>query len=101
MLGGTGRVSDGSSDYDAKFWAEADLKRDSRRCWNYGNSTTRCYTLEPGLSYHSVPRLTKDLDVLVAIDASNSRVLFDTLKEFEAPIHLVNREQFEKPDFLF
>lgn len=53
------------------------------------------------VGYYAVPRLTKDIDVLVAVDPTNAQTLFDSLKEFGAPIHLVSPRDFESPDFVF
>jgi len=53
------------------------------------------------LGLHAEPRYTKDLDVLVAVDSTNSATLFGVLKEFGAPVHLVGPEEFLAEDFIF
>ncbi len=53
------------------------------------------------VSFHSVPRYTKDLDILVCVKAPEHERLFECLKEFGVPIHLIHPEEFLGPDFVF
>jgi hypothetical protein len=47
------------------------------------------------------PRYTKDLDILIKVDSLNVERLYQALKEYGAPLHLVSAEQFLRDDFIF
>lgn len=53
------------------------------------------------VGFYTEPRFTKDLDVLVAVPPPGHLKLFDVLKEFGAPVHLVRPEDFVQEDFVF
>lgn len=53
------------------------------------------------VAYHGEPRYTKDLDVLVHVNAPDHERLYRCLQEFGAPVHLVSPEEFLKEDFIF
>ena len=53
------------------------------------------------VGFHSEPRFTKDLDVLVAIRPPEQHLLLQALKDFGAPTHLVTPADFTNEDFVF
>ena len=53
------------------------------------------------VGYHSEPRFTKDLDVLVAISAPDHLRLYDCLASYGAPVGIVAPEEFLDDDFVF
>lgn len=53
------------------------------------------------VGYHARPRYTKDLDLLISVSPPDQHKLFDCLKEFGAPVHLVKAEEFLQDDFIF
>ncbi|MFI5385611.1 MAG: hypothetical protein ACHQ50_05760 [Fimbriimonadales bacterium] len=53
------------------------------------------------VGFYAEPRFTKDLDILVAVHPPDHLKLFQALKEFGAPTHLVSPEDFTKEDFVF
>ncbi len=53
------------------------------------------------VGFHGEPRYTKDLDVFVAVDPANNQILFDTLKEFGAPVSIMTADEFLQEDFIF
>jgi hypothetical protein len=54
------------------------------------------------VAFHSEPRFTKDLDLLIGPDPNNLRRVVDALREFGAPPQLVAQLESLKPDeFLF
>ena len=48
---------------------------------------------------YSEPRWTKDLDLWIAIDARNSRAMFEALKEFGAPLAGLTELDFAEPGY--
>ena len=50
---------------------------------------------------HAEPRLTKDMDVLVHVDAANVDALYAALRDYGAPLHIVQKEEFLAEDFVF
>ncbi len=54
------------------------------------------------VSFHSEPRFTKDLDILIGTDAGNAARVVEALTRFGAPPHTVEQMQSLGPDeFLF
>jgi len=53
------------------------------------------------VGFYAEPRFTKDLDVLVAVKPGEATRLYQVLKEFGAPVHLVTAEDFSREDFVF
>jgi hypothetical protein len=53
------------------------------------------------VGFHSVPRYTKDIDVLVCIRPPDQERLYQCLREFGIPAHLVAAEEFLGEDFVF
>jgi hypothetical protein len=53
------------------------------------------------VSWHAGPRATKDLDILVRADASNSVALFAALAEFGAPLEGLAPRDFTEPGAFF
>lgn len=53
------------------------------------------------VGYHAEPRYTKDLDVLVHVDSPDHTRLYECLREFGAPVHLVSPDEFLADDFIF
>jgi hypothetical protein len=54
------------------------------------------------VSFHSVPRYTKDLDILVSVQPPDGHNrLYQCLADFGAPIHIVSANDFLLPDFVF
>jgi hypothetical protein len=53
------------------------------------------------VGFHAEPRFTKDLDVLIAVEAPDHLKLFECLREFGAPVDVLSAEEFLHPDFVF
>jgi len=53
------------------------------------------------VGYHAEPRYTKDLDVLISVGFPHEKKLFECLKEFGAPVHLIDPSELLQPDFIF
>jgi hypothetical protein len=53
------------------------------------------------VSVHAQPRATKDLDILVGLDAKNSKALYSSLAKFGAPIEGLTARDFTEPDNFF
>ena len=53
------------------------------------------------VGYHSEPRYTKDLDLLVSVRAPDHRRLYDCLAEFGAPVSIMAPEELLQEDFVF
>lgn len=54
------------------------------------------------VGFHSVPRYTQDLDVLVTVKPPDGHErLYNCLREFGAPTHLVRPDDFLAADFVF
>lgn len=53
------------------------------------------------VSFHAVPRYTKDLDLLVYVKPPQQQMLFQCLRDFGVPTHLISPEDFLKEDFVF
>jgi len=53
------------------------------------------------VSFHSQPRATKDLDILIGTDAENSKAVFAALAKFGAPIEGLSAKDFAEPDNFF
>ncbi|MEZ0327254.1 MAG: hypothetical protein ACAH95_15255 [Fimbriimonas sp.] len=53
------------------------------------------------VGFHGQPRYTKDLDVLVAIGPSEETKLYECLKEYGAPVHILEPAEFLQDDFIF
>jgi hypothetical protein len=53
------------------------------------------------VTFYSVLRYTKVLDLLVCVHTPEHERLYKCLAEFGAPIHLVTPEYFLRPDFVF
>jgi predicted nucleotidyltransferase len=50
---------------------------------------------------YSEPRWTKDLDLWIAIDPANARAVFNTLKEFGAPLTGLTSADFSEPGYFY
>jgi hypothetical protein len=61
------------------------------------------YLIVGGVAYgiHAEPRYTKDLDLLVHVSPGSAERLFEALRQFGAPLHIVNASDFLKHDFVF
>jgi hypothetical protein len=44
--------------------------------------------------YHSQPRFTKDLDLLIKADTANARAVYEALAEFGVPLEDIHPEDF-------
>ena len=53
------------------------------------------------VGYHSEPRYTKDLDLLVCVRDPDHRRLYDCLAEFGAPVAIMDPEELLQEDFVF
>jgi hypothetical protein len=53
------------------------------------------------VSFHAQPRATKDLDILIGVDAGNSRAVYAALAKFGAPIEGLSAKDFAEPDNFF
>ncbi|MDR3692212.1 MAG: hypothetical protein P4L46_22715 [Fimbriimonas sp.] len=53
------------------------------------------------VGFHGEPRYTKDLDVLIHVSAPNHFKLFDCLRSFGAPTHLITPSELLLDDFVF
>jgi hypothetical protein len=53
------------------------------------------------VSFHSEPRTTKDLDILISPDVENSRAVYAALAQFGAPIEGMSPKDFAEPDNFF
>ena len=53
------------------------------------------------VGFHAEPRFTKDLDLLITVEAPDEVRLFACLDEFGAPMSIVSPEDFLRPDFVF
>src|ERR1700692_799835 len=53
------------------------------------------------VGFHSQPRATKDLDVLIRPDAQNARAVYDALAQFGAPLEGVTPHDLLDPDGFF
>ena len=50
---------------------------------------------------YSGPRFTKDLDLLISVESSNAKAVFDALREFGAPLSGLSIEDFSKEGFFY
>lgn len=50
---------------------------------------------------YSEPRWTKDLDIWIALDATNARAVFAALREFGAPLSGLAEEDFAAPGHFY
>jgi hypothetical protein len=50
---------------------------------------------------YSEPRFTKDLDLLVAVDEENARAVYNSLKEFGAPLQNLSPEDFAEEGYFY
>ncbi len=50
---------------------------------------------------YSEPRFTKDLDILVPVDQSNAKEVFEALKEFGAPLENLTPADFSKKGYFY
>jgi len=53
------------------------------------------------VSFHSTPRYTKDLNVLVFISKPEHEVLYKCLAEYGAPVSILTPEEFLQDEFVF
>ena len=53
------------------------------------------------VSFHTQPRVTKDLDILIGADAENSKAAYAALAKFGAPLGGVSPKDFAEPDSFF
>ena len=53
------------------------------------------------VGFHAAPRYTKDLDLLVTVQAPDHQLLFRCLADFGAPVHIVEPEELLEEDFVF
>lgn len=53
------------------------------------------------VGFHSEPRYTKDLDVLVTVHAPDHHRLYKCLADFGAPVTILTTEEFLQADFVF
>jgi hypothetical protein len=53
------------------------------------------------VSYHAQPRATKDLDILIGVDAQNSKAVFAALAKFGAAVEGMSAKDFTEPDNFF
>ena len=53
------------------------------------------------VGFHSQPRATKDLDILIRPDAQNAKAVYDALARFGAPLEGVTPHDFLDPDGFF
>jgi hypothetical protein len=51
--------------------------------------------------YHSQPRFTKDIDLLIKTDAENAKATYAALAEFGASLQGIRAEDFTDPNSLF
>lgn len=50
---------------------------------------------------YTEPRFTKDLDLLIAIDDSNAKSIYQTLKEFGAPLKGLTESDFAQEGYFY
>lgn len=50
---------------------------------------------------YAEPRFTKDLDMLISTDAENANAVYDSLKEFGAPLTDLTPKDFSEEGFFF
>lgn len=50
---------------------------------------------------YTEPRFTKDLDVLIAVDEDNAVAVFNTLKEFGAPLQGLTPQDFAEEGYFY
>jgi predicted nucleotidyltransferase len=50
---------------------------------------------------YSEPRWTKDLDIWIALDATNARAVFAALREFGAPLAGLTEDDFTAPGYFY
>lgn len=50
---------------------------------------------------YSEPRFTKDLDLLIATDEANAKAVYNTLKEFGAPLKGLTEKDFAEPGHFY
>ena len=53
------------------------------------------------MGYHSEPRYTKDLDVLITVRRPDHLRLYRCLAEFGAPVSILTPEELLREDFVF
>jgi hypothetical protein len=53
------------------------------------------------VGFHSQPRATKDLDILIRPDAQNAKAVYDSLARFGAPLEGVTPHDLLDPDGFF
>jgi hypothetical protein len=53
------------------------------------------------VGYHAEPRFTKDLDILITVSSPDHVKLYACLKEFGAPVAILEAEEFLQEDFIF
>jgi hypothetical protein len=53
------------------------------------------------VGFYAEPRFTKDLDVVVAVDANSENRLLNALRDFGAPTALLDPGDFLREDFVF
>lgn len=50
---------------------------------------------------YAEPRFTKDIDLLVSIDTLNAKMIYQTLKEFGAPLKGLSEKDFMKEGYFY
>jgi hypothetical protein len=50
---------------------------------------------------YSEPRYTKDIDVWIATDAENAKLIYTALKEFGAPLANLTPDDFTQKDYFY
>src|SRR5688572_6309302 len=78
---------------------EFELNEDFRDLLKLLNSKNVRYLLIGGYAViaHGHPRLTNDLDVVIANDAPNIKLMLETLEEFGFPLDDVSPPPFSEP----
>jgi hypothetical protein len=53
------------------------------------------------VGFHTQPRFTKDLDLLITVSEPEHLKLYDCLKDFGAPVSILTPDEFLQDDFIF
>lgn len=53
------------------------------------------------MGFHAAPRYTKDLDLLITVQAPDNQRLFQCLTDFGAPVAIITPEELLEKDFVF
>lgn len=53
------------------------------------------------VAFHAEPRFTKDLDLLISVNAPDHVRLFKCLESFGAPVNMLSADDFLQEDFVF